>query len=201
MAEIIPGGPINHRRPVAGGTRMARGHDAASDSTLVDALGDRSPEALREIYRRHGGAVWSVASQVCRKPEHVEYVCEAVFSELWSHPGRFDPARNQLRAWLVARAHACAADLARSARPRRTPKSSAAKDVAELVERLGPRARRALQKLPPAERDAILLAYVGGRTHGEAARVLGTLDAAVKRRIRDGLLSLRHALEAEGVKR
>jgi RNA polymerase sigma-70 factor, ECF subfamily len=180
---------------------MARGHDAASDDALVAALDDRRPEALREIYRRHGGAVWSLASQVCRKPEHVEYVCEAVFSELWSHPDRFDPSRSKLRAWLVARAHSCAADLARSTRPRRTPASSADKDVAALVERLGPRARRALQKLPPAERDAILLAYFGGRTHSEAARVLGTLDAAVKRRIRDGLLNLRHALEAEGVKR
>jgi RNA polymerase sigma-70 factor, ECF subfamily len=62
-------------------------------------------------------------------------------------------------------------------------------------------ARRAIDKLPAGERDALLLAYVGGHTCGETARLLGTSEDIVKSRIRHGLLNLRRALEAEGVSR
>jgi RNA polymerase sigma-70 factor, ECF subfamily len=186
------------------------GSEAPSDEALIDAIGEESQEALGEIYRRHGGAVWSVATKVCRQTELAEEVCETVFAELWSHPERFDPTRCALRAWLVARAHSHAVARIRSDDTRRrqageapmaaTP-PSAEVEVAAHVGALGEGARRALDRLSPGERDAILLAYVGGHPYSETARLLGTPEDTVKRRIRSGLLNLRRAPEGEGVTR
>lgn len=168
--------------------------DAPSDDALVSGLGDQNQEALAEIYRRHGGAVWAVAKRVCGRGALAQDVCESVFTELWSRHGRPDPARGSLRAWLVARAHARAVEAVRAAKARPHPDGAAALDGdGELP--------RAVDQLAGAERDAILLAYLGGHTCSETARLLGTSEAAVKSHIRRGLVNLRQTLDAEGVTR
>jgi RNA polymerase sigma-70 factor, ECF subfamily len=189
---------------------VRREHDGPSDDALVAAVGGRSHEALSEIYRRHGGAVWSIAKQVCRSAERAEEVSQAVFAELWSHPERFHPADGGLRSWLVARAHTRAVHVARShevhrrqdhdAQTDHTP-PSAEVEVAGHARALTEEARRAIDKLAAAEREAILLAYFGGHTTSEIARLLGTLEGTVKSHIRNGLKNLRRALEVEGVTR
>ena len=186
---------------------MRREHDGPGDDALVGAVGDRSHDALAEIYRRHGGAVWSIAKQVCGA-QHAEEVCQTVFSELWSHPERFDPAEGVLRSWLVARAHTRAVHIARShqahdhqnrdAQTDQTP-PSADVEVAGHARALTVEGRRAIDQLATAEREALLLAYFGGHSVAEIARLLDTLETTVKSNIRKGLLNLRRALEIEGV--
>jgi RNA polymerase sigma-70 factor, ECF subfamily len=165
-----------------------------NEKALVAAVGEKSRSALSEIYRRYGGAVWSVAKRVCRSDEQAEAVSQAVFTELWSDPGRFDPSRGGLRACLVAEAHSRAIELVRS------PGSSGPfgasgvsgsdeESVSVGALELSAEARRFIDRLPADERDAILHAYFGGRAYMESARS----------HIRRGLLNLRRTLEAEGV--
>ncbi len=168
-------------------------HEEPSDVALVAAIGDRRREALGEIYRRYGGAVWWVAERVCRSADLAEEVCAAVFTDLWSHPQRFDPSRRILRSHLVAEAHSRAIEVARSDGVHRRERDAGI-DVAALANE----ARRAMDQLATDERDAILLAYVGGPAYIEDAR-LQAPEHAVKSRIRRGLLNLRRALEVEGV--
>jgi RNA polymerase sigma-70 factor (ECF subfamily) len=190
---------------------VALGQEPPSDSALVAAIGDQDHDALSEIYRRHGGAVWSVAKRVCRSAELAEDVCQTVFTELWSRPERFDPSRSGLRPWLVAQAHSRAVDAARAEKARRhhergggeidpTP-PSAEVEVAAHVGSLAKGARRAFDRLPTVERDAILLAYLGGHTSMETARLLGAPEATVKSRVRQGLMNLRRTVQTEGVSR
>jgi RNA polymerase sigma-70 factor, ECF subfamily len=157
-----------------------------NEKALVAAVGEKSRSALSEIYRRYGGAVWSVAKRVCRSDEQAETVCQAVFTELWSDPGRFDPSRGGLRSSLVAEAHSRAVDLVRSSRADEASDESSVPVDASV---LSSEARRFVDRLPADERDAILHAYFGGRAYMESARG----------HIRSGLLNLRRTLEAEGV--
>ncbi len=190
---------------------MVWGHDAAGDEALIAAVGEGSQDALAEIYRRYGGAVWAVARRVCRNAELAEEVAQIVFTELWSRPGRFDPERGSLRPWLVAQAHSRAVDVVRSedARRRRQerdaqlspPSHSAEVEVEVNAAALAADVRAAVDRLPVDERDAILLAYFGGHTYTETAALLGAPEGTVKSRIRRGLQNLRRALEAEGVTR
>jgi RNA polymerase sigma-70 factor, ECF subfamily len=162
-----------------------------NEKALVAAVGEKSRAALGEIYRRYGGAVWSVAKRVCRSDEQAETVCQAVFTELWSDPGRFDPSRGGLRSSLVAEAHSRAVDLVRTSGPAGSAGSGGSEEESVPVGavELSSEARRVVDQLPAAERDAILHAYFGGRAYMESARS----------HIRRGLLNLRRTLEAEGV--
>jgi RNA polymerase sigma-70 factor, ECF subfamily len=153
-----------------------------NEKALVAAVGEKSRAALAEIYRRYGGAVWSVAKRVCRRDDQAEAVCQAVFTELWSDPGRFDPSRGGLRSSLVAEAHSRAVDLVRSSGP---DEPRAPLDLTEL----SAEARRVVDQLPADQREAILHAYFGGGAYSEGTRS----------HIRRGLLNLRRTLEAEGV--
>jgi RNA polymerase sigma-70 factor (ECF subfamily) len=179
-----------------------------TDDDLVLALGTHSQPALAEIYRRHGGAVWAVARRVCRDTHLAEDVTQNVFVELWTRPERFDAARASLRSWLLTQAHGRAVDLVRSESSRRRRQERDGRmtaDRAELettiyADELADDVRRAVESLPAAERQPILLAYFGGHTYREAAEMLGQPEGTVKSRIRSGLGALRRALEAEGAR-
>jgi RNA polymerase sigma-70 factor (ECF subfamily) len=180
----------------------------SSDATLMGAVTSGSREALAEIYRRYGAAVWGLCVQVCRDAELAREVCQTVFCELWAAPSRYEPARGGFRAWLLAQSHGRAVDAVRSeaARRRREERTAALGppswfevEAAALLGVVQAAVRRAIERLPSTERDAILLTYLGGRTYRDAAVLLGQPEGTVKSRIRSGLSRLRIELEAEGM--
>jgi RNA polymerase sigma-70 factor (ECF subfamily) len=182
--------------------------DDRSDAAVVADLAAGDDDALAEVYRRYGGAVWAVARRVCGDRTLAEDVTQNVFVDLWRRPNRFDPARGALRPWLMAQAHARAVDVVRSeaARQRRQERDaqlapSAGPDVEAEVHLadLSEGVRKAVNALPSEERDAILLAYFGGHSYRETAALLGAPEGTVKSRIRRGLSGLRRTLEAEGI--
>jgi len=183
------------------------GLEVLDDGTLVTAIAAHDQGALAEAYRRHGGAVWGLARRVCRDAHIAEDVCQTVFVDLWARSERFDPSRGSLRSWLVTQAHARAVDLVRAEEARRRREANEARtapavtDLGSVLdtEELAAGVREAVQALPAAEREPILLAYFGGKTYREAAAMLGQPEGTVKSRIRAGLARLRLTLEAEGV--
>lgn len=181
---------------------------AASDATLVIAIGRESGSALAEVYRRHGGAVYGLACRVVGAGGQADDVTQEVFVGLWSRPERYDAARGSLRAYLLAAAHSRAVDLlraessrgAREARhlreqSRLASKSSLEDQVGDSM--LGHEIRRGVERLPADERLAIELAYFGGRSYREVAAVLAEPEGTVKSRIRRGLRRLSNTLEPE----
>jgi RNA polymerase sigma-70 factor (ECF subfamily) len=109
----------------------------------------------------------------------------------------------------VARAHARSVELTRT--PDGDPGDGGDRDpvppspeqtereVAAHTAALSQDGRRAVGQLAAAERDAILLTYFGGRSQSHTARLLGTIDGTLRTHIRSGMLTLRRALEVEGV--
>jgi RNA polymerase sigma-70 factor (ECF subfamily) len=181
---------------------------ALSDPALVAAVARRDEPALAEVYRRYGSAVWALARRVTNDAQAAEEVSQTVFLNLWTAPERFDPQRGSLRSWLLAQAHGRAVDMVRSetARRRRQTReaelavpASAEVETAVHAAALAEDVRRAVEALPPGEREAILLAYFGGHTYRETAQLLGQPEGTVKSRIRSGLQNLRRTLDAEGV--
>ena len=61
------------------------------------------------------------------------------------------------------------------------------------------RVRDAVRGLPPEQRDAVELAYFGGKTYVEVAQVLGIPEGTAKSRLRLALKRLAAALGPEGI--
>jgi RNA polymerase sigma-70 factor (ECF subfamily) len=181
---------------------------AASDPGLVLALARFQQEALGEVYRRHAGAVFGLAKRILNDQARAEEVVQEVFLRLWNRPERFDPERGSLRSFLLAQAHSRSVDVLRSEASRRKREERDAREAAESgydLDRqvwdlaLAEHVRAAMEKLHPAERAAVELAYFGGRTYREVAVELGEPEGTVKSRIRNGLKRLRAELAVSGV--
>jgi RNA polymerase sigma-70 factor (ECF subfamily) len=183
--------------------------DTDRDPDLVALLarvarGDH--QAFELLYGELAGPVYGVIRQVLRDPAQSEEIAQEVLLEIWRTASRFDPARGSPAAWALTIAHRRAVDRVRSATAssRREEKaavdhSSLDDDVAEVVAGTldRQRVRRCLDGLTELQRESIKLAYYGGYSYPQVARLLGVALGTVKTRIRDGLIRMRDCLEVE----
>ncbi|HET7486404.1 MAG TPA: sigma-70 family RNA polymerase sigma factor [Acidimicrobiales bacterium] len=177
-----------------------------SDGALVVAIARYREDALAEAYRRHAGAVFALAKRVLGDLATAEEVVQEIFLRLWTQPDRFDAERGSLRSYLLAQTHGRAVDLLRSDSSRRRREERDALRTAESgydVEHevwdltVAGKVKEAVDVLPPAEREAIALAYFGGHTYREVAALLGEPEGTVKSRIRTGLKRMRGTLQPQ----
>lgn len=181
---------------------------SAGDGALVAAIGRWQDAALAEVFRRHSGAVNGLARRVLNSANLADEVTQEVFLALWREPEAFDVGRAPLRTLLLTKTHGRAVDLvraetARHAREERTAsdRASAGYDLERYVADLAvaEQVKAAVETLPDGERQAIELAYFGGRTYRDVAAVLGEPEGTIKSRIRSGLRHLRILLVEHGV--
>ncbi|HLK76385.1 MAG TPA: ECF RNA polymerase sigma factor SigK [Streptosporangiaceae bacterium] len=168
------------------------------------ARGDH--QAFELLYGELAGPVYGVVRQVLHDPAQSEEIAQEVLLEIWRTASRFDPAKGSPAAWALTIAHRRAVDRVRSetASSRREEKAAAdatgePDDVAEMVAATldGQRVRRCLDGLTELQRESIKLAYYGGYSYPQVARLLGVALGTVKTRIRDGLIRMRDCLEVE----
>src|SRR5438067_10451275 len=187
---------------------MATALGDMSDTALVVAVGRWRNDALAEIYRRHAGAVYSLARRMLSEASDAEEVVQEVFLRLWNAPEKFDPERGSLRSYLLAQSHGRAVDLLRADSSRRRREEREARETAERGYDLehqvwdlavAERVQVAISTLPADERKAIELAYFGGHTYREVAALLDAPEGTVKSRIRTGLRRLRDGLADAGI--
>jgi len=178
------------------------------DVGLVIAIARYNADAFAEAYRRHAGAVFALAQRLLWERALAEELVQETFLRLWEHPDRFDQARGSLRSFLLMDAHARGVDRIRSDSRRREREERTARaavvadydldleaydlDVAEQV-------REVMATLTDGERRAIELAYFGGHTYREVARILAEPEGTIKSRIRTGLMRLRTQLLDRGI--
>jgi RNA polymerase sigma-70 factor (ECF subfamily) len=171
---------------------------AASDAALAMMIARYQQDALAEAYRRHGGAVFGLAKRLLQDHARAEEIVQEVFLRLWNDADRFDPERGSLRSFLLAHAHGRSVDVIRSESSRRAREDRDATSTVDALEvwdmALAGHVREALEQLAEGEREAIELAYFGGRTYREVAEILGEPEGTVKSRIRAGLKRLRTEL-------
>lgn len=177
---------------------------AETDAELAARLMERDEKALREVMRLYGGIVNGMARRVLADPTLAEEVAQDAFVALWRRPGAFDPERGSLKSFLTSVARNKAIDLVRREESVRRTKQSllaeagTAPTASAFEDDVHGRATivTAMQQLPETQREAIALAYFGGRTYRDVAVELGIPEGTAKTRMRDGLTKLRALLAA-----
>jgi RNA polymerase sigma-70 factor (ECF subfamily) len=176
----------------------------APNGDILERLLARDENTFRAVVEDYGAAVLGIARRVLADPNLAEEVAQDTFVALWRRPGAFDPERGSLRSFLMVVARNKAVDLVRKEESRKRATDSLLQeaavpsDMAPDDERIEEREeiRRALAQLSLVQREAIVLAYFGGRTYREVARELEIPEGTAKTRLRDGLVKLRTLLNA-----
>lgn len=171
---------------------------------LMGAVADGDPLAFAALYDRMAPAVHGTARAVLHDPDHAAEVTQEVMLEAWRTAARYDADQGTVRTWLVMLAHRRAVDRVRSVQSQRdrdqrvldgehhSPFDPVSEEVEEAMERR--RVRQCLDSLTQTQRDAVMLAYYGGRSYREVAEQLVAPLPTIKSRIRDGLTRLRDCL-------
>ena len=165
------------------------------------ARGDRL--ALRAIYDSEAPRMIGVAMRLLRRRALAEEAVHDTFLQVWRKAESFDPARGNGQSWLYAILRNRALNILRG--EVRTdlvddfePMGlvSDEENAETVMMRLSDTGslKRCLERLEPARRQAITLAYIHGLSHGELAGRLGVPLGTVKSWIRRSLTSLRECM-------
>jgi RNA polymerase sigma-70 factor (ECF subfamily) len=169
---------------------------------MTSSLSD--PQRFSAVYDEHHRGVYAAALRILGSSTQAQDVVQDVFLRLWRRPEAFDAERGSLGPYLRLMARSRALDLWREAqaagrasdrlalvtveddgRPDDRPDARLERDEGRGT------VREALRRLPPAQREALVLAYWGGLTADQIARRAQVPVGTAKSRIRLGLAKLR----------
>ena len=179
------------------------------DGQLVRLVAEKDADALEVLYERYGKVAYSLARRILTDEVLAQDVVQEVFLSLWRDAQRLDAGRGTLATYLLSMTHHRAVDVVRreeNLRRRRTSDevlefqpdpNPGVEAEAEATERRA-QVRAALAQLPPAQREALALAYFGGYTQREVATLVGVPLGTVKTRMAAGMRKLHQALREAG---
>jgi RNA polymerase sigma-70 factor (ECF subfamily) len=179
------------------------------DGQLVELVAQKDAGALEALYDRYGRPAYSLARRILTEETLAQDVVQEVFLSLWRNAGRFDAGRGTVATYLLSMTHHRAVDVVRREENLRRWRTSdeglelepdpkaRVEDEVEASERRA-EVRAALSVLPPAQREALLLAYFGGYTQREVAALMGVPLGTVKTRMAAGMRKMKEALQDAG---
>jgi RNA polymerase sigma-70 factor (ECF subfamily) len=169
---------------------------------MLDRVIARDPNALGELYDTHSRLLFGLILRILKNRDEAEDVLQEVFVQAWTRATTYQPAFGSPTGWLVSIARNRAIDRLRANAVRgRASESTSMSPTGETPESqasLGEQQldiKRALDALPPEQRDLIEQAYFLGFTHSELAARCSLPLGTVKTRIRSGMQALRGHLE------
>jgi RNA polymerase sigma-70 factor (ECF subfamily) len=144
-------------------------------------------DAVRQLYRQYGRAVYTVAYSALRDPGLAEEAVQLTFLQAWKAASRFDVTKDP-KPWLYAIARRVAVDVYR--REKRHAGSVPLEheaDIAALPESFERtweawEIRLALDQMPEMHREIIEATHFLGLSQEETARKLGIALGTVKSR-------------------
>jgi RNA polymerase sigma-70 factor (ECF subfamily) len=202
VSVALPGA-LPYRAPRdPSGRGVAERYRGASDGDLIRRVARRDANAFEALYRRYARPVFGLALRRLGDRMRAEDAVQETFAAVWRSARTYRADRGAGAPWLYAVARNAIVDRSRtrSDLPGEIPDAPAADpgpDERAETSYVSWRVHRALEELPPNERDVIELAYYGGLSQSEVADFLNIPLGTVKTRTRSGLGRLADVLEGE----
>ncbi|MGH7445424.1 MAG: RNA polymerase sigma factor [Longimicrobiales bacterium] len=191
-------------------------YTALTDQEVVAHALQGRETAFRELIGRYERPVFSLIYRLVRDRERAEDLAQDTFIKVLNHLGRYDPSF-KLSSWIFKIAHNTALDDLRRKRPETlsldgSPHARTAAEIEATTltpasgdespesytasKELGAEIERAIGRLRPEYRTAIVLCHVEGRPYEEIARImevpLGTVKTFIHRARKELMQELEH---------
>ncbi len=179
----------------------------ASGPALARFLADRSEAAFAAVVGEHGGMVYGVCRRILGNTADAEDAFQATFLVLARDAAGVVRRNVAVGAWLYGTACRVARFARRTAARRLARELRQAKPMATpsdpTADLAGREAGRVvddeLHRLPDRYQRPVVLCYLSGLTHDQAAEQLGVHPRTLERRLKAGLDLLRDRLVVRGV--
>jgi RNA polymerase sigma-70 factor (ECF subfamily) len=178
----------------------------AADEELMLSYREGAAAAFEELYRRHKGGLFRFVLRSVRERSLAEELYQEIWMRVIEARGRYEP-QAKFTTWLYTIAHNRIVDhwrkkglqvvaLDQGEDPAIDPPASPSYEPEKILQgKQGlERFTRALEALPPAQREAFLLHEEAGMSVAEIARATGANEEAAKSRLRYALSKLKEAL-------
>lgn len=178
----------------------------ASDEELMLSYREGDASAFDRLYARHKGPLYRFMLRSIRDRALAEELYQEVWVRAIEARGRYQ-AQAKFSTWLYTIAHHRMVDhwrkrglqtvsLDEAQLEQAQPRAGAAYEPDRVIEAKQALARfaRALEALPPAQREAFLLHAEAGMSVAEIARATGADEEAAKSRLRYALSKLKEAV-------
>jgi RNA polymerase sigma-70 factor (ECF subfamily) len=184
----------------------------ASDRELVDRARAGEAAAFGQLVRRHQARIHRLAAHLLRSRSEAEDVTQETFIRAYRALGRFD-GRSEPYTWLYRIAVNLSLNALRSRRARRVSTDtddprfeamalqarSADDPPADAAHRqLYEALARGIDSLSETLRTTLVLVCIDGRSHEEAAAILGAPEGTIAWRVHEARKKLRRYISGEG---
>ena len=174
---------------------------AHSDEQLMEAVKQENPHALEELHRRHSATLKAVIVRVLHNEHSAEDLLQEVFLEIWRLAKRYSQEKGKALGWMITLARRRAIDRLRREQAyfrveerfqketeqqpdawthNRVENDIEASDLRNILSQI-------LETLPPAQKDAIELAFYKGMSQREIASYTKIPLGTIKTRLELGV--------------
>jgi RNA polymerase sigma-70 factor (ECF subfamily) len=182
---------------------------APSDLEIMKAIQAEDPDALSQLYDRYNGILKALILRVIHNEAEAEDLLQEIFMEIWNQAKNFSSQKGKPLGWMVTLARRRAIDGLRKKQAyaraeerlqneteqqpdawahNATEEEIVLSDTRDLI-------RKVLAGLPPAQQEAIDLAFFRGMSQREIAAKTNTPLGTVKTRLELGLKKIYDGLK------
>jgi len=182
---------------------------APSDLELMEGIQREDPEALSQLYDRYNGILKALILRVIHNEAEADDLLQEIFMEIWNQAKNFSAQRGKPLGWMVTLARRRAIDGLRKKQaytraeerlqqeteqqPDAWVHNSTEEEILDGDRRV--LIGRVIGVLPPAQQQAIELAFFRGMSQREIAAKTNTPLGTVKTRLELGLKKIYDGLK------
>ena len=178
------------------------------DETLMARIQERAPEALASLYDRYSGILKSLIMGVIHNDAEADDLLQEIFMEIWNQAAHYSAQKGKPLGWIVTLTRRRSIDRLRKKQAyaraeerlqnetEQQPEAWVHNSTEDDIEMSDTRRliMAILKNLPPAQREAIDLAFYHGMSQREIAAKTGIPLGTIKTRLELGLKKISEAL-------
>ncbi|PYL68851.1 MAG: RNA polymerase subunit sigma-24 [Verrucomicrobia bacterium] len=182
---------------------------APSDLDLMQAIQAEDADALSQLYDRYNGILKALILRVVHNEAEADDLLQEIFMEIWNHAKNFSAKKGKPLGWMVTLARRRAIDGLRKKQAYARAEQRLQNETEQQPDAwvhyatseeimLGDTRvliRKVINRLPPAQQQAIDLAFFRGMSQREIAAKTNTPLGTVKTRLELGLKKIYDGLK------